>query len=91
MSNETNWTPGPWRKAQTDKGRPKVVDRNGVAVATAGAQPYNHDDFILMSAAPELYEALQLADAEFSGANIDILALERKIRAALAKARGEQP
>ena len=61
MSNEQKWTPGPWRKSQTDKGRPKIVDRNGFTVATAGAQPYNHDDFVLMSAAQDMFDALEQA------------------------------
>ena len=90
MSNKQKWTPGPWHKAQTDKGRPKVVDRNGFAVATAGAQPYNHDNFVLMSAAPELFDALEAlletCHAEPHGEKERMAA-----RAALAKARGEKP
>lgn len=39
----------------------------------------------------ELLEALLLADAMLSGANMDAKAVEKKVRAALAKATGEQP
>ncbi len=37
----------------------------------------------------ELLEALLLADAMLSGANMDAKAVEKKVRAALAKATGE--
>ena len=37
----------------------------------------------------ELLEALELADAALSGANMDMKAVERKVKAAIAKARGE--
>jgi hypothetical protein len=43
----------------------------------------------LIAAAPELYEALELADAALSGANMNMNVVERKVKAALAKARGE--
>ena len=38
----------------------------------------------------KLVEALELADAMLSGANMDAKHIERKVRAALALARGEQ-
>jgi len=44
----------------------------------------------LRSANAELVEALQLADAAMSGANMNMNVVEKKVRAALAKA-GEQP
>lgn len=39
----------------------------------------------------ELVEALLLADAMLSGANMDAKAVERKVRSAIAKATGGQP
>jgi alanine dehydrogenase len=44
----------------------------------------------LMVAAPDLLEALQLADAMLSGANMDAKIVEKKVRSAIAKATGEQ-
>jgi len=43
----------------------------------------------LIAAAPELFEALELADAALSGANMNIDVVRKKVRAALAKALGE--
>lgn len=42
-------------------------------------------------AAPALLEALELADAALSGANMDMKVVERKVRAAIAAATGKQP
>ena len=44
-TSENTITEGEWKYTTTDKGRPKVVDRNGFTICTAGSQPYNHDDF----------------------------------------------
>ena len=96
MSNETKWTPGAWHVERYKEPYTSsldtyiVVSSAGLIVAKCGTGDFEMpDNANLIAAAPELYEALKLADAEFSGANIDILALERKIHAALAKARGE--
>ena len=43
----------------------------------------------LVSAAPELLEALELADCLLSGANMNRSLVERKVRDAIAKAKGE--
>ena len=37
----------------------------------------------------ELLEALELADAALSGANMDMKVVERKVKAAIAKVRGD--
>jgi hypothetical protein len=42
-----------------------------------------------LSAAPDLLDALELADATLRGANMNREVVERKVRAAIAKARGE--
>ena len=47
---------------------------------------YMKDDVDLVIA--ELLEALKLADAALSGANMDMRVVERKVRAAIAKAEG---
>ena len=91
MSN-TKWTNGDWRKSETQKGRPKVVDHNGFTIATAGAQPYNHADFQVMAASKDMYAALQLARETIAAfpksMGYDLTHLE-PIDSALAKARGE--
>lgn len=43
----------------------------------------------LIAAAPELFHALELADAALSGANMNMDVVRKKVRAALAKALGE--
>lgn len=43
----------------------------------------------LIAAAPELLEALQLADAILSGANMNVSVVEKKVKSAIAKATGE--
>ncbi len=42
----------------------------------------------LRDAAPDMLEALKLADAALSGANMNMRVVERKIKAAIAKATG---
>lgn len=42
------------------------------------------------TAASELLGALEMADAALFGANMDMAAVERKVRAAIAKARGSE-
>lgn len=45
-------------------------------------------DAIKATAAPELLEALELADAALSGANMNMNVVQKKVKAAIAKARG---
>lgn len=42
----------------------------------------------LIAAAPEMLEALELANAALSGANMNLRTVEQKVRAAIAKATG---
>jgi hypothetical protein len=46
-------------------------------------------DARLIASAPSLYEALELADLLLSGANMNRTTVQKKVRGALAKARGE--
>ena len=92
MSEETKWTPGPWfqdkhgnLKAEQSKCSRKRVGFSGLCL-TAGKEA--EANTTLASAAPDLYDALELlVDTNDSGgwpsAAIVIA------RAALAKARGE--
>jgi hypothetical protein len=48
-------------------------------------------DAHLLAAAPDLLEALKLADCLLSGANMNRAVVERKVRAAIAKATGSTP
>ena len=48
------------------------------------------EDAHLMASAPDLLEALELADAALSGANMNMNVVERKVKAAIARARGEE-
>ncbi len=42
----------------------------------------------LIAAAPELLEALELADAALSGSNMNRNVVQKKVKSAIAKARG---
>ena len=48
---------------------------------------YDYD--ALKAVMGELLEALELADAALSGANMDMKVVERKVKDAIAKARGD--
>ncbi len=52
------------------------------------ARYVSHRNARLIAAAPDLYEALKLADAALSGANMNMDAVQRKVLAAIAKAEG---
>ena len=75
-----NHTPGPWQ----------VVGSNVYGNNLRALLPMNAADARLIAAAPEMLEALELADAMLSGANMNASVVERKVRAAIAKARGEK-
>ena len=48
-------------------------------------------EYLRADIADELLEALQMADAALSGANMDMKAVERKARAAIARATNTTP
>lgn len=82
-------TQGPWA---TRNGRIYQADRETLTIAhiaRAVDGDYSETNARLIAAAPDLLEALQLADAMLSGANMNAVTVERKVRAAIAKATGE--
>ena len=88
MSNETKWTPGPWRQS-TGVGYCAIrTDEGVIADMRFVDRYYNPFDACLIAAAPCLYEALEAllekCHAEPHGEH------ERRAAiTALAKARGE--
>ena len=99
MSNETNWTPGPWRvinngphwNNQRITNWEIAYSQDGELVAE---HVYAEADAYLMAAAPELFDALDGLLSELdSTPEIDLSSWgvsTAKARAALTKARGEQ-
>ena len=84
----SNHTPGPWR-FDPKLGVVSQFEINDVGEPMNIAQEVNYLDGSLLAAAPEMLEALELADAMLCGANMDKSAIGRKINAALAKAKGK--
>lgn len=92
-------TPGPWRVLADEQimGRPIsgrwAVEADGAYICL---DPEWDDECYaesfanarLIAAAPELLEALELADAMLRGANMNTKRVERKVRSAIAKAKG---
>lgn len=94
-------TPGPW---EWDDMRTKLVGHKGAKVLQDGEGMWDlcscvavvddkperaRSNARLIAAAPDLLEALKLADAMLSGANMNANVVEQKVRAAIAKATGE--
>jgi hypothetical protein len=92
-------TLGPW--AINPKASLCVEGPGGRGVASTGGYFDNTSDGAyeienqanarLISSAPDLLEALELADAVLSGLNMNMEVVERKIRNAIAKAKGITP
>lgn len=93
-------TPGPW---EWDDMRTKLVGHKGAKVLQDGEGMWDlcscvavvddkperaRSNARLIAAAPDLLEALKLADAMLSGANMNANVVEQKVRAAIAKATG---
>lgn len=89
-------TPGPWTVSELDA-RGEVSEHHifiepNVAVIerkVAGHDQHDMADAHLIAAAPAMLEALELADAMLSGANMNAKVVERKVRGALSAARGD--
>ena len=98
MSNETRWTPGPWSvERSVIRGDADHLGRTVAVASTLNVawpfgrratkeEPYNA---LLIATAPELYEALEEMLEECEDDEFAPHVMEAK--AALAKARGEQP
>ena len=88
----TAHTPGPWAYRQDDTGEDEFVVVSGgrpyVATVHGGARDWTEHNARLIAAAPELLEALELADAMLRGANMNTKRVERKVISAIAKAKG---
>lgn len=88
-------TPGPWTVLTTaDKSRVVANARAGegwtIAILRQGDTPEWAANARLIAAAPDLLEALEAADAVLSGRVRDLnYQVRDKVRAAIAKARGE--
>lgn len=87
--------PGPWdisNPVQTDS---LTIQCQGVTLASIDLGNVTGDDLArllasakVMRAAPALLEALTLADLLLSGANMNRAVVERKVRDAIAQAKG---
>lgn len=91
-------TPMPWL-VETDTAIPLVVNSDGWPILISGGVrqigvSYDENrkrliaDVRLAAAAPDLLEALKLADAALSGANMNMNVVQRKVHDAIAKAEG---
>ena len=86
-------TPGPWEAEKTSGAYVVCEVTEGWSVVPMNADPNKYspeDDARLIAAAPDLLEALELADAMLSGANMNVKVVERKVKAALGKGKGEK-
>lgn len=90
-------TEGPWTATKFNPVTGEIDDcylyvEPGIAVIERKVKGHDQHDTAnarLIAAAPDLLEALELADAALSGANMNMNVVERKVKAAIARARGE--
>lgn len=91
-------TPGPWTATKFNPATGEIDDcylyvEPGISVIerkVKGRDQHDTANARLIAAAPDLLEALELADAALSGANMNMNVVERKVKAAIARARGEE-
>lgn len=82
-------TPGPWSIAEGDGCFIVETDDSTVRFVVIGLNMEgDRSNAQLIAAAPDLLEALKLADAMLSGATMNANVVEQKVRAAIAKAIG---
>lgn len=98
MPDEMKWTPGPWRisafelRAGSETRWIMAADDFSVACVESRDGEENDANAHLIAAAPELYAALEAIDRYWAEGNFSRQpGLWNPMRAALAKARGEQP
>jgi len=93
--SETKWTPGPWSVGPVQRSVRIIVHESGTVARVHGSSQSTMDeDAQLIAAAPDLYEAAKDAEAllrSIEGQNALADELLARVRAALAKARGETP
>lgn len=88
-------TPGPWEWQDGEEALvgPKhvvMLETNyGLTFAKYPGGEIEKANARLIAAAPDLLEALELADCVLSGRNMDLRVVAHKVHDALAKARGE--
>ena len=98
---ETKFTPGPWELVSlSGYGNPFSLRMPYIADMAKPDQTHygvqsirRREDAYLIAAAPELYEALEETERYFSdadGLDEDEYIYRHRVRAALAKARGEK-
>jgi hypothetical protein len=89
----TKWTPGPWRAGENGNNRVYGPDGMGVHSGLVANVYKGRDTINLIAAAPELYSAAQYAldviEAHDAASGVPSK-VATALRAALAKARGEQ-
>lgn len=98
----TKHTPGPWKihTKQVPNGYKFEIEVDLCLIATCYGSTNCMWDFVpganqgnanarLISAAPDLLEALQLAHATLCGANMNEKVVAKKVMAAIVKATGE--
>lgn len=87
-------TPGPWKAypIEMNHGLPYTPVAANTLLAKVYSEAFgdyeqSEANARLVAAAPDLLEALKLADAMLSGANMNANVVEQKVRAAIAKAK----
>jgi hypothetical protein len=87
----TKHTPGPWHYAECQMGAP-FIDTEAIGDLFASVLPLDEEraNVRLMAAAPDLLEACEAVAATTWSKNTATIIGER-VRAAIAKAKGEMP
>lgn len=98
MTQQSKHTPAPWYVSQSHPDiRITGIENNSSNWNATIHALYCQDEVpieehnanaSLIAAAPELLEALELADAALSGSNMNMNVVQKKVKAAIAKARG---
>lgn len=85
--DSNGWPIKPLIKAYYDDRRRPMAHVNSYVNPTHAATALA--DAKLIASAPEMLEALELADAALSGADVDMHVVRTKVRCAMMKARGQ--
>jgi hypothetical protein len=82
------FTPGPWEAERSVMGCRSIVAGETLIASVEDAPQVANAR--LIAAAPDLYAAAEVVDRLMSGEQLNKTSVLAKVRAALAKARGEQ-